>query len=116
MVIAGAVLQVEGGVVSYDWTVDYSWGAPDCVEKLILAVNGQYPSPTIRAVEGDTVVVKITNHIPTEAVVFHWHGMHQVLNSHWQYGNMSRLTSCSSPCTSHMFKNIFCCTPHRAPQ
>jgi L-ascorbate oxidase len=68
----------EAAVVEYDWDVDYVWGAPDCVEKLILAVNGQYPSPTIRAVEGDTVVVKVTNHIPTEGVVFHWHGMHQV--------------------------------------
>lgn len=69
---------VEAAVVSYDWTVDYSWGAPDCVEKLILAVNGQFPGPTIRAVEGDTVVVKITNQLITESVVFHWHGMHQV--------------------------------------
>ncbi|KAG0628617.1 hypothetical protein M758_1G039900 [Ceratodon purpureus] len=67
----------EAAVVKYDWNVDYMFGAPDCVEKLILAVNGQYPSPTIRAVVGDTVVVKITNHIPSESVVFHWHGMHQ---------------------------------------
>jgi L-ascorbate oxidase len=67
----------EAAVVEFDWTVDYMFAAPDCVEKQILAVNGQYPSPTIRAVEGDTVVVRVTNLIPTEGVVFHWHGMHQ---------------------------------------
>jgi L-ascorbate oxidase len=41
------------------------------MEKQILAVNDQYPSPTICAVEGDTVVVRVTNHTPTEGVVFH---------------------------------------------
>ena len=75
------VLQAEAAVVKYDWTVDYMFAAPDCVEKQILAVNGQYPSPTIRAVEGDTVVVRVTNRIPSEGVVFHWHGMHQVRTS-----------------------------------
>lgn len=74
---------VEAAVVEYVWDVDYMFSAPDCVEKLLLAVNGQYPSPTLRAVEGDTVVVKITNHIPTEGVVFHWHGMHQVRIRTW---------------------------------
>lgn len=72
------VLRVEAAVVKYDWTVDYSFAAPDCVEKLILAINGQFPSPTIYAVEGDTVQVKLTNHVPTEGVVIHWHGIHQV--------------------------------------
>lgn len=70
-------VQAEAAVVSYDWNVDYMNAAPDCVQKLVLAVNGQFPSPTIRAVEGDTVVVQVTNHIPTEGVSFHWHGIHQ---------------------------------------
>lgn len=80
LVLMALALQAEAAVVKYDWTVDYMFAAADCVEKQILAVNGQYPSPTIRAVEGDTVVVRVTNNIPTEGVVFHWHGLHQVGN------------------------------------
>lgn len=71
-------MQVDAAVVEYDWTVDYLSSAPDCVTKLVFGINGQYPSPTINAVEGDTVVVKLTNAIPSEGVVIHWHGIHQV--------------------------------------
>lgn len=72
------VLQVEAAVVYYDWKVEYLSVAPDCVDRLVLAINGQFPSPTINAVEGDTVVVKLTNMLPTEGVVLHWHGIKQV--------------------------------------
>jgi L-ascorbate oxidase len=72
------VLQGHAAVVQYDWTVDYLSAAPDCVSKLVFAINGQFPSPTIYAVEGDTVEVKLKNALPTEGVVLHWHGIYQV--------------------------------------
>ncbi|KAG0589586.1 hypothetical protein KC19_1G032000 [Ceratodon purpureus] len=71
------LLVIEAAVVEYDWTVDYTYASPDCVEKLVLSINKQFPSPTIHAVEGDTLVVHVTNAIPTEGVVIHWHGIHQ---------------------------------------
>lgn len=61
----------------YKWQVDYQFWSPDCVEKLIMSINGQYPGPTIRAREGDTIVVELENRMPTEAVLIHWHGIHQ---------------------------------------
>jgi hypothetical protein len=78
LVAAGNVSYVEAAVQYYDWTVAYSYASPDCVEKLVMAVNGQVPGPRIDATQGDTVVVNLTNHLPTEGVVIHWHGMHQV--------------------------------------
>ncbi|KAL2603158.1 hypothetical protein R1flu_003829 [Riccia fluitans] len=72
-----AVVSVHGAVKQYDWTIDYAFWSPDCVEKLIIAINGQYPGPTIDATVGDTIVVKIHNKMPTESVVIHWHGMLQ---------------------------------------
>jgi L-ascorbate oxidase len=57
--------------------VDYLSAAPDCVERLIIAINGQFPSPTIQAVQGDTVVVNLKNNLPTEGVTIHWHGISQ---------------------------------------
>lgn len=79
-------------VVEYVWTVDYMSTSPDCAEKLVLSINNQFPSPTIHAVEDDTLVVRVTNAVPTEGVVLHWHGIHQVhvyLNRNLQIDNPS---------------------------
>ncbi len=70
--------EVKAAVRYYEWSVDYAFVSLDCVEKLAMAINGQVPGPRIDAVEGDTVVVKLTNNLPTEGVVIHWHGMRQV--------------------------------------
>ncbi len=75
--LGGEQAAVQAAVVKYDWTVDYLSAAPDCVERLIIAINGQFPSPTIQAVQGDTVVVNLKNNLPTEGVTIHWHGISQ---------------------------------------
>ncbi|CAM6117246.1 unnamed protein product [Calypogeia fissa] len=72
-----ATVRGQAKTVTYDWTVDYSFQSPDCVEKLIIAVNGVYPGPVVRATVGDTVVVNVKNVMPTEGVVIHWHGILQ---------------------------------------
>jgi L-ascorbate oxidase len=76
--VLGFIAVVQGATVTYDWDIDYSWQAPDCVEKLIIAANNVYPGPPIRATAGDTVVVNVKNSMPTEGVVIHWHGIEQV--------------------------------------
>ena len=75
VVVELVLRQVEAAVVECDWTVDYASAAPDCVSKRVLSINGEFPSPTIYAVEGDIVVVKLTNALATEGVAIHWHGM-----------------------------------------
>uniref|UniRef100_A0A0D9XYA6 Laccase n=1 Tax=Leersia perrieri TaxID=77586 RepID=A0A0D9XYA6_9ORYZ len=45
-------------------------------EKIITAVNGQLPGPTIFASEGDTVVVHMVNESPYNMTI-HWHGIFQ---------------------------------------
>ncbi|MCO5602536.1 hypothetical protein L7F22_056669 [Adiantum nelumboides] len=74
-----------GRVKHYKWKVDYRFWSPDCVEKLIISINGQYPGPTIRVREGDTIKVELENLMPTEGVVIHWHGIHQ-RGSPWHDG------------------------------
>jgi iron transport multicopper oxidase len=53
-----------------------SW--PDGHPKVggIWTVNEQFPGPTIRAKEGETITVRLCNTLP-EATTMHWHGMHQ---------------------------------------
>ena len=73
---AGAL--VLGKVRHYKWQVDYQFWSPDCVQKVVISINGNYPGPTIRAHVGDTIVVELENLMPTEAVLVHWHGIRQV--------------------------------------
>lgn len=65
-------------VVNFKWEVEYMHWSPDCNEGVVMGINGQFPGPTIRARAGDTVVVELTNKLPTEGVVIHWHGIRQV--------------------------------------
>ncbi|KAL6653897.1 hypothetical protein ACP70R_008821 [Stipagrostis hirtigluma subsp. patula] len=48
-----------------------------CSTKPILTVNGKFPGPTLYAREGDTVLVKVVNHV-THNVTIHWHGIRQI--------------------------------------
>lgn len=52
--------------------------SPDGVEGVVMAINGKFPGPTIRARTGDTISVELTNKLLTEGVVIHWHGIPQV--------------------------------------
>ncbi|XP_057470499.1 laccase-17-like [Actinidia eriantha] len=55
-----------------------------CQTKNIVTVNGQFPGPRIIAREGDTVLVKVVNHVQNN-VTLHWHGVRQ-LRSGWADG------------------------------
>ncbi|KAL6905921.1 hypothetical protein ACP4OV_003522 [Aristida adscensionis] len=52
--------------------------------RIITAVNGQLPGPTIEAHEGDTVVVHLINTSPYNMTI-HWHGIFQ-LGTPWADG------------------------------
>ncbi|XP_030454795.1 L-ascorbate oxidase-like [Syzygium oleosum] len=72
----------------FEWEVGYMFRSPDCVENLVMGINGQFPGPTIRAEAGDTLHVKLTNKLHTEGVVIHWHGIRQ-LGTPWADGTAS---------------------------
>ncbi|KAF3454059.1 hypothetical protein FNV43_RR04506 [Rhamnella rubrinervis] len=72
----------------FKWEVAYTLWAPDCVEHSVMAINGQFPGPTIRARLGDIVVIQLTNKLPTEGVVIHWHGIRQ-FGTPWADGTAS---------------------------
>lgn len=66
---------------TYKWEVSYMFWSPDCVESVVIGINGQFPGPPIRARAGETVEVEVTNKLDTEGIVIHWHGITQVLKS-----------------------------------
>ena len=67
-----------GKVRHFKWDVEYMYRAPDCVEHVVMGINGQFPGPTIRAQVGDILDIALTNKLGTEGVVIHWHGIRQV--------------------------------------
>lgn len=55
-----------------------------CQNRVITAVNGSLPGPTIRVNEGDTLVVHLRNESPYNMTI-HWHGIFQMLSG-WADG------------------------------
>ncbi|KAK1387057.1 L-ascorbate oxidase [Heracleum sosnowskyi] len=65
------------GVIDLKWTVEYMHWSPDCIESVVMGINGNFPGPTITATAGDLINIELTNHLHTEGVVIHWHGITQ---------------------------------------
>uniref|UniRef100_A0A1D1Y756 L-ascorbate oxidase n=1 Tax=Anthurium amnicola TaxID=1678845 RepID=A0A1D1Y756_9ARAE len=72
----------------FHWEVEYVFWKPDCQERVMMAINGQFPGPTIRAKAGDIIAVELKNSLHTEGVVIHWHGIRQ-LGTPWADGTAS---------------------------
>jgi FtsP/CotA-like multicopper oxidase with cupredoxin domain len=90
--LALRLLAAEGKVHHHTWDIAYRYKSPDCFEKLAMTINGEFPAPTIRATQGDTVVVTVNNHLDTENTGIHWHGIRQI-GSPWADGTVG-VTQC----------------------
>ncbi|CAN6210531.1 unnamed protein product [Urochloa humidicola] len=62
----------------HEWDISYQFTHSDCVRKLAVTINGHTPGPTIRAAQGDTIVIRVKNSLLTENVAIHWHGIRQM--------------------------------------
>ncbi|KAL6844646.1 hypothetical protein ACP4OV_025305 [Aristida adscensionis] len=76
--VALPALPARAATHRHRWEVSYQFKSPDCVCKLAVTINGGTPGPTIRATQGDTVVVTVKNALLTENVAIHWHGIRQI--------------------------------------
>ncbi|XP_076939584.1 laccase-4-like [Bidens hawaiensis] len=73
-----------------------------CSSKPIVTVNGAFPGPTLYAREGDTVHVKVVNHVKYN-VSIHWHGIRQ-LRTGWADGP-AYITQCPiQPGQNYVYK------------
>lgn len=61
----------------YWFSVENITAAPDGVDRIVLAINGSVPGPTIIADWGDEVVVHVTNNLANNGSSIHWHGIRQ---------------------------------------
>lgn len=64
--------------VTYNWNIGWLNVNPDGqANRPVIAVNGQWPPPTIEADLGDTIVVNVHNSLGNETTSLHFHGQFQ---------------------------------------
>lgn len=82
----------SGKTVTYNLEITNTTLAPDGVSRMVMAINGQYPGPTLVADWGDTLVVNVKNSLPDNGTSIHWHGIRQ-MNS-CQHDGVNGVTEC----------------------
>ena len=81
-VFAGALAAIATAVTAetktFKWEMSYITAAPNGVSRPVMAVNGQFPPPTIEVDKGDYVVIHVMNKLNDgESVTLHTHGIFQ---------------------------------------
>ncbi|KAE8768750.1 Laccase-12/13 [Hordeum vulgare] len=102
MVVVLSVNAAESSTVEYQFDVATMNVTRLCGSKSIVAVNGQFPGPTVSAREGDLVVVRVVNKAQYNMSI-HWHGVRQI-RSGWADGP-AYITQCPiQPGQSYVYK------------
>ncbi|XP_042374470.1 laccase-14-like [Zingiber officinale] len=86
-----ALLAADSAVVERTFHVGNLTVSRLCERRVITAVNGTLPGPTIRVREGDTLLVHVVNLSPYD-ISIHWHGVFQK-QSGWADG-ANMITQC----------------------
>ncbi|KAI0140074.1 putative multicopper oxidase [Hypoxylon sp. NC0597] len=85
----------EAKVREYVFNVSQALAAPDGFSKPMVLVNGQSPGPLIEANVGDTIRVRVNNHMANSSTSIHWHGIDQ-RGSTWMDG-VAGISQCGIP-------------------
>ncbi|KAL5711650.1 Monocopper oxidase-like protein sku5 [Ranunculus cassubicifolius] len=91
-VLSGVILAADP-FIFYDWTVSYISASPLGVKQQVIAINGQFPGPTLNVTTNWNVVVNVKNHLD-EPLLITWNGIQQRRDS-WQDGVSG--TNCPIP-------------------
>ena len=73
--------------VEQTWDISWINAAPDGFERPVIAVNGQWPCPELRASAGDRIIVHVNNNLGNQSTGIHWHGIHQKGSPHMDGGS-----------------------------
>ncbi|CAC5382868.1 unnamed protein product [Mytilus coruscus] len=73
--------------------------------RLVVVANGTLPGPPIIVYEGQTIIVHVTNHLKSEEVTIHWHGITEKGTPYMD--GVPFLTQCPiSPCQTFVYKFV----------
>ncbi|CAI9771534.1 unnamed protein product [Fraxinus pennsylvanica] len=83
----------EDPFVNYNFVVSYITASPLGIPQQVIAINGEFPGPTINVTTNNNVVVNVKNKLD-EDLLMHWSGIQQRRTS-WQDGVLG--TNCPIP-------------------
>jgi FtsP/CotA-like multicopper oxidase with cupredoxin domain len=83
----------EDALVPYTFEVSYITASPLGVPQQVIAINGEFPGPTINVTTNNNVAVNVHNKLD-ENLLIHWSGVQQRRSS-WQDGVLG--TNCPIP-------------------
>ena len=90
---------VQAAIREYDFTAGWVNRNPDGqLERRVMAINGQWPIPTIFATVGDEVVVNLKNDLGDRPCSLHFHGLYMNGTSHMD--GVAQTTQCPIPANS----------------
>ncbi|KAK9907756.1 hypothetical protein WJX75_009340 [Coccomyxa subellipsoidea] len=95
--VAPAQAPLGPATTHYDFDVTVGKGAPDCFEKDVILVNGEYHKQ-IEVVQGNILEVTVYNNLPStwplvsEGISIHWHGF-SMNGAEW-YDGVGYLAQC----------------------
>ncbi|KAK5634915.1 hypothetical protein RRF57_010627 [Xylaria bambusicola] len=81
--------------VSLQWSLGWKWISPDGFGRPVVAVNNQWPPPTIDMCKGDRLVLQVTNNLGNETTSIHFHGLYQIGEN--QMDGPAMTTQCPIP-------------------
>ncbi|KAK9828854.1 hypothetical protein WJX72_002416 [[Myrmecia] bisecta] len=97
---ASAPSAAVGGIKEYTWRVTVANRAPDCFQRDVLLVDGEF-QPALEVTQGDFLKVTVINNIPADfpsasnGISIHWHGF-SMKGSEW-YDGSGHITQCPIP-------------------
>ena len=68
-------LHTYSAVQVYNLTVTSQYWNPDGFWRNVLYVNNQFQAPLINVTLNDTLVVRLSNRLPSSVITLHWHGL-----------------------------------------
>ena len=86
------VLPSRADIVTYNFSISYFISQPDGHPVNTLGINKQVPSPTIKVVRGDTLVVNVQNDDQVHSHSLHWHGL--AMKGAPEYDGVAGVTQC----------------------
>lgn len=112
-ILASALLactQLQGiaaATKEFDWTISWKTVNPDgMADRLVVAINDQWPLPVVRVSKGDRVIFNVTNKLlePARNSTIHFHGMYQ--NGTNDMDGPSMVTQCPTAVNENFIYNF----------
>lgn len=95
--LTGAFAGTVPNVDKYEWHITAGTKAPDCWERQVLLVNGEF-QPSLTVTQGDILEIIVYNDLPLDyqdvsaGISIHWHGF-EMIGAQW-YDGVSYTTQC----------------------